>query len=254
MATLLSFLISKRNGKKKERGPLTRFMRAEESDYPIKSRRYIAFERAAVALLCKQNLIEPNHITYFRFGLTLFLLFFFSNLSYLEILALVAIGGLSDFFDGALARAASKKTRLGILLDPLADKFLAFTLMGILIMRKVMSPVYMLLILLTEGHLFLIPILSWFHEGKKAKREGGEPSPAERDRSSFILRTQAVFVGKVKMHLYVYSFLSLLLGKAFDSPLFLRAGNLLLISAITAGAIAFCTYILRWFKRPYGVF
>jgi len=254
MATLLSFLIRKRTGKEKQRHPLTRFMPAEESDYPIKSPRYIAFERAAVALLCKQNLIDPNHITYFRFGLTLFLLFFSSRLSYLEILAFAAIGGLSDFFDGALARAASKKTRMGILLDPLADKFLALTLMGILVMRKVLAPIYMLLILLMEGHLLLIPILSWFHDRRKANRGGGDPSQAERDRSAFILRSQAVLVGKVKVHLYVYSFLSLLLGKAFESLLFLRAGNLLLITGITVGAIAFCTYILRWFKRPYAVF
>ena len=108
----------------RERSSLTQFFPAEASDYPIRSRRYIAFERTAASFLLKQDVIEPNHITYFRFGICLLFILFYSRLSYLQILILAALGGISDFFDGALARAASKKTRLGMILDPLADKFL----------------------------------------------------------------------------------------------------------------------------------
>jgi cardiolipin synthase len=68
--------------------------------------------------------LNPIYITYFRFGICLLLILFYSRLSYLQILILATLGGISDFFDGALARAASKKTRLGMILDPLADKFL----------------------------------------------------------------------------------------------------------------------------------
>lgn len=44
-------------GRPNERGALTRFLATEESDYPIRSERYIAFERAATSFLCKQDFI-----------------------------------------------------------------------------------------------------------------------------------------------------------------------------------------------------
>ncbi|MGD2127095.1 MAG: hypothetical protein PVG99_13505, partial [Desulfobacteraceae bacterium] len=56
--------------KNKERKALTQFMATEQNDYPIRSQRYIAFECAAVGFLCKQEVIEPNHITYFRFAVS----------------------------------------------------------------------------------------------------------------------------------------------------------------------------------------
>ncbi|MGD2127306.1 MAG: CDP-alcohol phosphatidyltransferase family protein, partial [Desulfobacteraceae bacterium] len=239
--------------KNKERKALTQFMATEQNDYPIRSQRYIAFECAAVGFLCKQEVIEPNHITYFRFAVSLSLLLFFSKLSYLQMLTLAAIGALSDFFDGALARAASKKTRLGIILDPLADKLLVVTLIYISLMRRAITPTYVLLILLMEAHLIVIPMLSWLRYGRKGKADGAQPSGG-RDRGAFILKSNAAFLGKMKVHLYAYGFLSIFLGKAFESVFILHAGRWFLLSGIAAAAIAFCTYIIRWIKRPYSIF
>jgi cardiolipin synthase len=238
-------------GKRNERTALTRFLPTEESDYPIRSERYIAFERAATSFLCRQDFVEPNHVTYFRIIICLCLIFFSSHLSYLQILILAILGGLSDFFDGAFARSASRKTRLGIILDPLADKFLVFTLLYILITRKVLDPIFVLFILMMEVHVIFIPTLSWIYGLVKGKNHGTRGTSEGIDNSDFILKSKAALMGKVKVHLYAYGLLSLLLGEAIGSSVLLSVGNWLLVLGITAGAIALCTYVLRWLNHPY---
>lgn len=237
-------------GRPHERGPLTEFMPAEKHDYPIQNRHYIAFERAAVSFLRKQDLIEPNHITYFRFAICLFLLLFFSRLSNLSILILAILGGLSDFFDGAFARSASKKTRLGSLIDPLADKALIFTIVYILVMKKVLDPLYVLLIAIMETHLIIVPLLSWFY-GLFRRRTGDVPySTSKKKKTDAILaRSKPVFMGRVKVNLYIYAILSMMLGKICDSMFLMGLANVLLILGICAGGIAFGIYMMRWSKE-----
>ena len=230
---------------------LRKFIRVEESDYPFQSRRYAAFERATVSFLLKQDLIEPNHITYFRFLIGFFLLLFSYRLSYLQILALATLGAASDFLDGALARSASKKTRLGIILDPLADKFLVFTLLYILVIRKALDPIYLLWMLMVEGHVLLVPILSWFYRLLKVNRDERKPISGGRDMNSIILTWNANLVGKVKFCSYAFALLGLFLGRAFDSPPILEVANWLLIFGILTGAFACCSYVFRWFTQPY---
>ncbi len=69
----------------------------------------------------------PNKLTISRFGLTVaFLAVMFSRVRFHETIALVIFiaGGLSDFFDGQIARRRKLITNFGILMDPLADKIL----------------------------------------------------------------------------------------------------------------------------------
>ena len=66
----------------------------------------------------------PNVITICRILMifpTLWLLYFDQ---YKDALVLLIIAGLSDALDGYLARAFGWKTRLGSIMDPIADKFL----------------------------------------------------------------------------------------------------------------------------------
>jgi phosphatidylglycerophosphate synthase len=247
------FLKGRLSSKRSERSSLTRFMPAEISDYPIKSKRYIAFEKAAVALLCKQDFIEPNHITYFRFFICLLLILFSSRLTFLQIFILALVGAISDFFDGALARSASKKTRLGIILDPLADKLFAFVLVSILVLRGAMNPTYLGLMIVMEGHMVLIPAFSWLY----GVRNGGNGTlsslhPA-KERGVSALRIQALFIGKVKFFFYASAILGILLGEMLHSDFILNFANWLLVLGIAAGAIAFVTYLNQWFKRPYSI-
>ncbi len=81
----------------------------------------------------------PNKLTISRFVLTIaFLAVMFSKVRFHETIALVLFvaGGISDFFDGHIARRDKLITNFGILMDPLADKimvcsaFIAFVGLG----------------------------------------------------------------------------------------------------------------------------
>jgi hypothetical protein len=61
-----------------------------------------------------------------------------------------------------------------------------------------------------------------------------------------------LLVGKVKFFLYACALLGILVGKAIGSLFFLQAANCLLVLGITAGAMAFSTYVVRWLKHPYS--
>ena len=69
----------------------------------------------------------PNKLTVSRFVLTIaFLGVMFSQVKYHETVALVLFiaGGITDFFDGYIARRDKLITNFGILMDPLADKIM----------------------------------------------------------------------------------------------------------------------------------
>ena len=69
----------------------------------------------------------PNKLTVSRFALTIaFLAVMFSKVRYHETIALVLFmaGGITDFFDGYIARRDKLITNFGILMDPLADKIM----------------------------------------------------------------------------------------------------------------------------------
>lgn len=237
------------------RGYLTEFLPADESDYPLLNKRYIAFERAATSFLRKQSFVEPNHITYLRFAVCLFLLFSFGHLSYLQILTLAALGGVTDFFDGAFARSASKKTRLGVLIDPLADKLLMFTVLYILIAKRALDLCYLVLMVIMETHIIIIPLLSLIRDSLAGQRPGNSSYPdSKRDGADAVLfRTRPTLVGRLKVHLYAYAVLSVMLGKAFQVSFLSDLAQVLLILGIGAGAAAYGTYIMRWLRKPYPI-
>src|SRR5271170_1568203 len=69
----------------------------------------------------------PNKLTISRFALTVaFLAVVFADFRFHETvaLALFSAAGLTDYFDGKIARRDNLITNFGILMDPLADKIL----------------------------------------------------------------------------------------------------------------------------------
>lgn len=68
--------------------------------------------------------VIPNLITVFRILLVIPMVWLLSQRQYAAVLGLFAVAGLSDALDGYLARRFGWFTRIGAVLDPLADKLL----------------------------------------------------------------------------------------------------------------------------------
>lgn len=64
----------------------------------------------------------PNILTYFRIALIVPFIIFFAQDKYLPAAVCVVLSGLTDCFDGMIARKLGQVTQLGKMLDPLADK------------------------------------------------------------------------------------------------------------------------------------
>ena len=70
----------------------------------------------------KRTLNIPNLLSITRLFLVFPLIFFLEFNRPFIVFILIIIGGLTDYFDGLIARKFNLKTRLGAILDPLSDK------------------------------------------------------------------------------------------------------------------------------------
>jgi cardiolipin synthase len=66
----------------------------------------------------------PNFLTLIRIILTPLLVILLINSKFLEALIVFTIAGTTDGLDGLIARYMRQKTRIGAILDPIADKLL----------------------------------------------------------------------------------------------------------------------------------
>ncbi|MBI2059008.1 MAG: CDP-alcohol phosphatidyltransferase family protein [Nitrospirae bacterium] len=66
----------------------------------------------------------PNLLTLFRILLIPVVIVFIERDRYDNALLLMVLGGVTDYLDGYIARNFKRRTRLGSLLDPLADKLM----------------------------------------------------------------------------------------------------------------------------------
>jgi len=80
----------------------------------------------------------PNLLTLLRLVIIPFIVINVLGGNYGWALGLFVLAGVSDFFDGTLARVLKQRTQLGEYLDPIADKMLLSTLFMVLsIMHKI---------------------------------------------------------------------------------------------------------------------
>lgn len=73
-------------------------------------------------IFTKENLTVPNFLSVVRILLIIPFVYFFSVQQYIWAGAMVAFSGLTDCFDGMIARKLNQITELGKMLDPIADK------------------------------------------------------------------------------------------------------------------------------------
>jgi cardiolipin synthase (CMP-forming) len=83
-------------------------------------------------MMLRQLGSTPNLLTLLRLAFIPFIVIFILDGEYKWATALLVIAGLSDGFDGLLARLLKQKTTLGQYLDPIADKLLLSTLFLVL--------------------------------------------------------------------------------------------------------------------------
>ncbi len=70
----------------------------------------------------------PNLISFIRIVLIPFFAYFYLKNEVVIALVILAVSGLSDFFDGKIARKFNQVSNLGKLLDPVADKLTQITI------------------------------------------------------------------------------------------------------------------------------
>lgn len=100
----------------------------------------------------------PNILCYIRFILIPVFIYFYIKAQepreYLQAAAIVFVSGLTDFFDGFIARTFHMVTDLGKLIDPIADKLTQASLIFVLVVK--IKWMFLLLILFVIMQLFML--------------------------------------------------------------------------------------------------
>ena len=85
----------------------------------------------------------PNLLTIMRIIfsaiIALILIFFENNIAYFASFILFCLAGITDFFDGWLARRRNQISDLGRMLDPIADKILVISTLIVLMSNNVIE-------------------------------------------------------------------------------------------------------------------
>lgn len=87
----------------------------------------------------------PNLLSMFRIVLIIPMIVFFLSKNYIGAVICVVISGLSDMFDGMIARRFNQISKLGKMLDPIADKL---TLVAVIICIGILIPNLRLLVII----------------------------------------------------------------------------------------------------------
>ncbi len=138
-------------------------------------------------------LTVPNALSAVRLlGVPVFLALLLSGRHDVAAVVVLAVGGLTDFLDGWLARRLNQRSRLGQMLDPVADRlYILATLIGLSVRGFV--PWWLLVVLVARDLVLagLVPVL---------KTRGFTSLPVHR-------------VGKAATFLLLYAFPLVLLGQ-----------------------------------------
>lgn len=106
----------------------------------------------------------PNILTYIRIILIIPFVYYFLSKNYIPATICIGISGLTDCFDGMIARRFNQVTSLGKILDPIADKF---TLLAVVICMVLFVPMVLplLITLLLKDVLMLLGGMDLINKG-----------------------------------------------------------------------------------------
>lgn len=112
--------------------------------------------------LLTQFRAAPNLLTMLRLFIIPFLMINILDGRWLLAFALLMLAGLSDSLDGVLARWLHQSTKLGLYLDPIADKLLLSTLFLVLTHVHQIKPYVTILVFSRDLGILLIASLLFF--------------------------------------------------------------------------------------------
>jgi len=104
----------------------------------------------------------PNMITLTRIILIPVYIFYFSKGNYTFAGIFFSISALTDFFDGFIARKFNLTSRLGKILDPLADKITIISILIILTVLDIIPGILSSIILIRELFILTGSILAYY--------------------------------------------------------------------------------------------
>jgi len=172
-----------------------------------------------------------NLLTTLRIILAPITLFFLIFDEYLICTLLFFLAGMSDYFDGYLARKYNAESQLGEILDPIADKILV---------------VFILIGLSVNLHSYLMAAMSSFI----ISREIGVA--ALRDyaaRNNMSHKTKVTFLAKSKTALQLFTIMLYLIALSFNLNLLIIIGDISLIAATLITLYTGYEYIISVFKE-----
>ena len=172
-----------------------------------------------------------NSITVLRILLAPIILIFLISGNYLVCTMLFFLAGLTDYFDGYLARKYQSESQLGEILDPIADKILiVFILIGLLVVLDS----------------YLIAVLSSFI----IAREIGVAALRDYSaRNNISERTSVTFLAKTKTSIQLFSIGSYLFALTFNLNLLIIISDFLLIIAALITLYTGYQYTFNVFKK-----
>lgn len=167
----------------------------------------------------------PNILSFVRIIIITPFVVAFLNGNYITATAIIAVSGISDCFDGLIARKLNQVTELGKVLDPIADKL---TLLAVVVCISIMSPevIPLMAVLLAKDLLMLIG-------GTRVIKAGCVPPPAR-------------WYGKLATLLFYLSVFTIVFLKAvysYENPVL----NITLLSVTTVAMLfALIKYFLMY--------
>jgi len=168
----------------------------------------------------------PNLITSLRIILTPIFIIYLINDETLPALIVFTLAGVSDAVDGFIARVFNQKSKLGAILDPIADKLLlvaAFVMLSV----KDFVPSWLTVIVISRDLLILLAVLILF-----LSKENVEMRPA--------------FISKITTCLQLATVFNVLFADYF--PAFHQFSIYLFWATGLMSVTSFLHYLRQWFR------
>lgn len=194
-----------------------------------------SFRRRKLSIRFSDFYLAPNILTISRvLGIPIMIAFLYWNWNFMALGVFLAIG-LTDWFDGFIARRYRSESKLGVLLDPLADKLIIISTMIMLMWLGRLD-----LHFLNWAHSALLsPILVIVTTGREIGITGLR---AIASAEGLVLGAERG--GKIKTVLQFISISLLILGL----PQVIMVGQILLLISVAAALWSGVGYVLKFIK------